>query len=218
MLRVLAVCENGHFFPTYEVELGGAPYVEVLEATVTVGEDVPVPNCPECGGTSRILDGAYNVVGDTLELLQGPERTVSELERLREILRVARESGASAEEVRSTVQREFPDWGQALSKWLVPKTPADLTGYLMLIIAVISMILGNKQAGQTINIEAEQVINNITIVPEEAPTVPEQPQAAPSSNPAYGEKIGRNEPCPCESGVKFKQCHGTNGETHYYGP
>ena len=24
-------------------------------------------------------------------------------------------------------------------------------------------------------------------------------------------KIGRNEPCPCGSGKKFKQCHGRNG-------
>ncbi|PID89364.1 MAG: hypothetical protein CSB01_02390 [Bacteroidia bacterium] len=25
-----------------------------------------------------------------------------------------------------------------------------------------------------------------------------------------GEKIGRNEPCPCGSGKKFKSCHGKN--------
>ncbi|WP_317987730.1 SEC-C metal-binding domain-containing protein [Klebsiella variicola] len=25
-----------------------------------------------------------------------------------------------------------------------------------------------------------------------------------------GEKIGRNTPCPCGSGVKFKKCHGAN--------
>jgi preprotein translocase subunit SecA len=24
----------------------------------------------------------------------------------------------------------------------------------------------------------------------------------------FGEKIGRNDPCPCGSGRKFKQCHG----------
>ncbi|NBQ94527.1 MAG: hypothetical protein EBU15_03915 [Betaproteobacteria bacterium] len=24
----------------------------------------------------------------------------------------------------------------------------------------------------------------------------------------FGEKIGRNDPCPCGSGKKFKQCHG----------
>ncbi len=27
-------------------------------------------------------------------------------------------------------------------------------------------------------------------------------------------KIGRNEPCPCGSGKKFKQCHGTAGRLH----
>jgi preprotein translocase subunit SecA len=24
----------------------------------------------------------------------------------------------------------------------------------------------------------------------------------------YGEKVGRNSPCPCGSGKKFKNCHG----------
>ena len=30
-----------------------------------------------------------------------------------------------------------------------------------------------------------------------------------------GKKIGRNEPCPCGSGLKFKNCHGKNGATTY---
>ena len=29
------------------------------------------------------------------------------------------------------------------------------------------------------------------------------------------EKIGRNDPCPCGSGRKFKQCHGRNGSNYY---
>ena len=29
--------------------------------------------------------------------------------------------------------------------------------------------------------------------------------------PAGGHKIGRNEPCPCGSGKKYKRCHGANG-------
>ncbi|MDZ7651173.1 MAG: SEC-C metal-binding domain-containing protein [Burkholderiaceae bacterium] len=24
----------------------------------------------------------------------------------------------------------------------------------------------------------------------------------------FGDKIGRNDPCPCGSGKKYKQCHG----------
>jgi preprotein translocase subunit SecA len=37
-----------------------------------------------------------------------------------------------------------------------------------------------------------------------------QPQAEPSAEPFVrsGRKIGRNEPCPCGSGKKYKQCHG----------
>jgi hypothetical protein len=62
------------------------------------------------GATGRILAGTYDFAVDTIKLLQGPERTVSELERLREILRAARESGASPQKVRSTVQRELRSW------------------------------------------------------------------------------------------------------------
>ncbi len=42
---------------------------------------------------------------------------------------------------------------------------------------------------------------------------PEQaPEAAPAGRPANtlreGPKVGRNDPCPCGSGLKYKQCHG----------
>lgn len=35
-----------------------------------------------------------------------------------------------------------------------------------------------------------------------------------SSNPAprHIKKIGRNEPCPCESGKKYKDCHERDGQ------
>lgn len=35
---------------------------------------------------------------------------------------------------------------------------------------------------------------------------------APKQEPiVVGEKVGRNDPCPCGSGKKYKQCHGKNG-------
>ena len=38
---------------------------------------------------------------------------------------------------------------------------------------------------------------------------PAQPQARPQTPFVRdGRKVGRNEPCPCGSGKKFKQCHG----------
>jgi hypothetical protein len=213
MPQILAVCDEcGHFFQSgYGIDAGGTG----LAINYTV-QSVP-RTCPRCGGAGHMLGGTYHVVEDTIELLQGPERTVSELERLREILREARQSGANAEEVSSAVQREFPEWGQALAGLLVPKTPADLYALLAVVLMALEMILGDKQTGQTVNIEADQIINNITVVQEAAP-VPGQPQVTPSANPAHGEKIGRNGPCPCGRDLKFKKCHGKNGEKRYYGP
>mgnify|MGYP001118130526 CR=1 FL=1 len=37
----------------------------------------------------------------------------------------------------------------------------------------------------------------------------------PRQEHVKGKKIGRNEPCPCGSGLKFKNCHGKNGATTY---
>src|SRR4029453_6783476 len=42
----------------------------------------------------------------------------------------------------------------------------------------------------------------------EAPTLPDEPEAKPQPFKRYGDKIGRNDPCPCGSGKKYKQCHG----------
>jgi preprotein translocase subunit SecA len=35
-----------------------------------------------------------------------------------------------------------------------------------------------------------------------------QPAARKADDPASWGKVGRNEPCPCGSGKKFKHCHG----------
>ncbi len=35
---------------------------------------------------------------------------------------------------------------------------------------------------------------------------PEEPKSQPFKR--FGDKIGRNDPCPCGSGKKYKQCHG----------
>ena len=46
---------------------------------------------------------------------------------------------------------------------------------------------------------------------QQAATAPARPQAKPkrdAQNPSTWGKVGRNEPCPCGSGKKYKQCHG----------
>jgi preprotein translocase subunit SecA len=57
---------------------------------------------------------------------------------------------------------------------------------------------------------------HVKVVQQEAPR---RPTAIQTSGPAMAkrrtvrvkDKIGRNEPCPCGSGRKYKQCHGKPG-------
>ncbi|MEQ1877945.1 MAG: SEC-C metal-binding domain-containing protein, partial [Bdellovibrionia bacterium] len=42
---------------------------------------------------------------------------------------------------------------------------------------------------------------------------PQGPQGAKTVEPVRRqETVGRNDPCPCGSGKKFKKCHGANAE------
>jgi preprotein translocase subunit SecA len=62
-----------------------------------------------------------------------------------------------------------------------------------------------EQAAHDIEERAENVSNVTYTAPDEtgqAQTVP-----ADSAGQAWG-PVGRNEPCPCGSGKKYKQCHG----------
>jgi preprotein translocase subunit SecA len=47
--------------------------------------------------------------------------------------------------------------------------------------------------------------------PEGDVAVAEQPQERPQPFVRPGEKVGRNDPCPCGSGKKYKHCHGKLG-------
>ena len=44
--------------------------------------------------------------------------------------------------------------------------------------------------------------------PEEIAAAASAPQAGSSDNPYADAHVGRNDPCPCGSGKKYKQCHG----------
>jgi preprotein translocase subunit SecA len=47
---------------------------------------------------------------------------------------------------------------------------------------------------------------SVALAVQEAPALPDDDKDAPYRR--FGAKVGRNDPCPCGSGRKFKQCHG----------
>ncbi len=62
------------------------------------------------------------------------------------------------------------------------------------------------QAAEAIEEQAERISNVTYTHPNEDGSVSEEPDVATVA--AEVPKVGRNDPCPCGSGKKYKQCHG----------
>ena len=66
----------------------------------------------------------------------------------------------------------------------------------------------NKSDQDRIHLIIDWVPNSTVRAEDKKPPAPKK-EAATSAVPGYnGRSVGRNEPCPCNSGKKFKRCHG----------
>jgi hypothetical protein len=189
-MMVPAVCDScGAFFPS-GYDLHGT---EIKLAGNRAGP------CPRCGGMGHIPDGTYNFIGDTIELLSGPARSRSELQRLTEILQSARARKASIEEVQGEIRSNLPELSSLAD--ILPTTRSELYAFISIILSILTLILSQLDRGTSQKIEVNQVINQITSV---APP----PRNLQVPGHATVPKVGRNELCSCGSGKKFKKCHG----------
>jgi hypothetical protein len=93
--------------------------------------------CPKCGGSGHVLDGRFNFLGETIEVLSAPERTHSELRRLHTILRDAAIHNRSADQVAAQIKAEVPAVS-ALAKYL-PKDGKEFRDYLLVAVALIKL-------------------------------------------------------------------------------
>ncbi|RCW76581.1 preprotein translocase subunit SecA [Pseudorhodoferax soli] len=67
------------------------------------------------------------------------------------------------------------------------------------------------QAAQDLEQRSENLANVTYTAPTETGEVETRTEAQPAGGNALafdGQRVGRNDPCPCGSGKKFKQCHG----------
>jgi uncharacterized protein YecA (UPF0149 family) len=152
----------------------------------------------------HVPDGAFNFVGNTIEILSAPKRTIDELSRLAKVLREAQEKKRSREEVTEAIRKEVPELAGLGD--LLPQTRGELYAFLALIVAVIALLTqGNQSGSNTTNITVEQTINQVFIETDKSAKPKES--AAPQPKQATP-KVGRNDPCPCGSGKKYKKCCG----------
>lgn len=155
--------------------------------------------CPRCGGRGHVPDGVFNFIGNTIQILSAPERTISELLGLARILREACDKGEVKEQVTARIEKELPSL--SVLGALLPTNKNELYGFLGIVIAAVALYTqsADKPPSQTV-VSVTQIVQQIT---NEQPQNRNQDQSSASPH-----KQGRNEACQCGSGKKYKKCCG----------
>lgn len=189
MPSIPAFCDTcGTAFPS------GFSFENSFNITLSGNKSGP---CPSCGDMGHIPDGVFNFIGNTIEILSAPQRSVQELTRLAQIFREAKAKQHSNEQVSAQVKQELP--GLSALADLLPKNRGELYGFLSLVLAAIALLNPLPQASQHITVNVSQVVEQ---------TLADARAIAPKPS-QKSQKTGRNEPCPCGSGMKYKRCCGS---------
>lgn len=96
--------------------------------------------CPNCGKFASIIDGDYELIGNTIKTIKSSGATIEQLKRLREILERARREHTEVSEVSEIVSREIPE----VAPWfsiLIPKTPGDFYSALAALLTAIGICI-----------------------------------------------------------------------------
>jgi hypothetical protein len=156
-----AICDNcGAVFNSGVMGSDGAAHTTFVNCTAGP--------CPRCGGMGHIPDGVYNFIGNAIEFLSGPQRTIEELKILAELLRIAKREKFSPEILNDKIEKELPQF--SLFKNFLPKTKAEFYAFISIILAVITILINsanyfsNKKISKTEIQEITQVVINNSIV------------------------------------------------------
>jgi hypothetical protein len=207
MQQMPAACGHcGYLYPSGYYSDPGDTGIRVSPETLEVAK-VTTP-CPMCGRyRGTVLAHEYRLVEDAAALLQGPENPVEELNSLASLLREAREHDETAAETKTRADKQAPELCALVDKLLddKPESMEDDTWSTLLLSTIdeLAPTGGNGNADELL-VPSEVIYNalnqyNITTV--QVPPTAEAQQAE--------RKVGRNDPCPCGSGKKYKKCHGS---------
>jgi len=211
MAKLLSVCgkcsiafeNNAFLFPE------GAS-IEFSNVTV----DVP---CPKCRNrTVTLYEGTYQAIGGIVQFLQDPARNVTELRRLSEILREAKDKKQNPTEISKILDKELPSF-ELLANFFSKHAHsiaavATIATILGLLLTSIQTAISYKQLIES----REQKPNAPTtiinqIINYSAPNKETKEKSAlqePKTRFTTGKKrVGVNAPCECGSGKKRKKCH-----------
>ena len=198
-MRAPAVCDTcGTIFPSA---------IDVAAENVGILGCSSGP-CPKCGGYGRIPDGIYSFIDNAILLLSDRMRTKSELYKLVDILKKARQNQSTAQELSEKIQHELPELSSL--KDILPQTRIELYAFVGIILTIITILIASWSRDNTPKIAINQVVN---VLYENQNSIQQPNDAAEKDiknrnkvKSTNLKKIGRNQTCPCGSGKKYKKC------------
>ena len=206
MQQMPAACGHcGYLYPSGYYSDPGGTGIRVSAATLEVAT-VTIP-CPMCGrNRGNVLAREYRLIEDAAAILQGPEHSEEERKSLTTLLHEAREHGESADEIRTKANEQAPELSSLVDRLLdgKPESMKDDT-WSALLLSTVDGLTPKGENGSTDELVPSEVIynslNQYNITTVQAPPTADVQQAV--------HKVGRNDPCPCGSGKKYKKCHGS---------
>ena len=205
MISMPAICDHcGTLFPSGIVGGGGA----VIDA----GGAIAGP-CPKCNSKGHVPHGTFKFLDDVIEVISAPQRTLDELRTLSVLVDKVKKDEISKEEFNDKVKEEVPDLHPILD-WIIPQNQDQKFNLSLVLLSAaltffITAMLNNAQTQRT---SPEVIINNVYETQEINYYNDGQSEfnneSKSTSKPIRVEKIGRNQPCPCGNGLKYKKCHG----------
>jgi hypothetical protein len=171
-------------------------------------QNVGVSPCPYCGGTGHVPDGMYRLQENAAEYLGALKP--AELRALLHVVSEAQAQNLNAEQVAERIEEEVP--AAAEVGGLLKMDASALRDWLAILLALLSIILPLVEHQQQ-PLTQEQTRQAFVQALEEVQAKQQPPKPSPPTSSQRtirreGPKLGRNDPCHCGSGKKFKHCHG----------
>ena len=154
--------------------------------------------CPKCGGMGHIIDGIYDFIGNSIRVIQNNGYNRTRIVLFRETIQKAKDLKLEPEQVVDEIQKSYPDFSAVLS--IIPRDPAGFWTFIGALIALLTYL----QLQFVKPLPQQNVVNNFFNY------YYSQQQTTPKGPNRRSDKVGRNDKCPCGSGIKFKKCHGFN--------
>jgi hypothetical protein len=166
-------------------------------------ESVTAAPCPYCGGEGHIPDGIYDTTAEGVRVIATSATSAASLTRLAELLQEARAKGATSEAVAEAIERDAPEFA-GLASVVRRLKGVPIATWIGIALATLALLQGMSADERLRDIQGkvDQVLQQVS-APVTAPAA-----RAPAPTGSGVPRVGRNDPCPCGSGKKYKRCHG----------